>query len=171
MAAALLFVSSPWTPDPGNTTTVCSGYHSGALEGGQGRESGSTCGPAATPPKGVGTQSHDCGPLARQVLPKGGVRPVGHGGLVRCPIPHPAAQPSWLRCRCAVGQTLPWCIFQPRTYLRLGLPGTLTVLVAMPAPVVGRRPELGPQPRSCRRLASQRSCGTQVSSLSPHSRV
>ena len=53
-AAALLFVSSLWTPDPHNPPTMCSGYHSGALEGGQGRESGSTSGPAATPPRGWG---------------------------------------------------------------------------------------------------------------------
>ena len=55
VAAALLFVSSPWTRDPRNTPTVCSGYHSGALEGGRGRESSSISSPASTPsPRGWG---------------------------------------------------------------------------------------------------------------------
>ena len=49
MAVALLFISSPWTPDPRNTPTVCSVYHSGALEGGRG-----SSGSAATPPPGGG---------------------------------------------------------------------------------------------------------------------
>ena len=49
VAAALLFVSSPWTLDPRNSLSVCSKYHSGALEGGAGRESGSTSGVVATP--------------------------------------------------------------------------------------------------------------------------
>ena len=82
VAAALLFVSSLWTPDPQNTLTVCSGYHSGTLEGWRSRESGSTSGPAANPPGGWGHSHTGVSP------PKGGIWPVGHGGLVRRLIPH-----------------------------------------------------------------------------------
>ena len=35
IAAALLFVSSPWTPGRCHNWTVCSGYHPGALERGE----------------------------------------------------------------------------------------------------------------------------------------
>ena len=54
MTAALLPISSPWTPDPRNTLTVCSRYQPGALEGGRGRESSSTSGPGH-PPRGGDT--------------------------------------------------------------------------------------------------------------------
>ena len=50
VAAALLFVYSLWTPNPNNIPTVCSGYHSGALEGVRGKKSGSTSSPAANAP-------------------------------------------------------------------------------------------------------------------------
>ena len=78
VAAALLFVSSLWTPDPHNTLTVCSGYHSGALKGGRGRESGSTSGPAAVCVCGGGG---------------GGSRaPIADYGLCRiCVLPHSCA--------------------------------------------------------------------------------
>ena len=59
VAAALLFVSSLWTPDPHNTPTVCSWYHREALEGGRGRESGPTSGMAANPREG-GDSSRNC---------------------------------------------------------------------------------------------------------------
>ena len=84
MAVALLFVSSPWTPDPCNTPTMCSRYHSGARQGVQLHVR-----PGCHPPQGVGTQSHGCGPLARQVLP--GQQVTGAWSV--CLIPHPAAQP------------------------------------------------------------------------------
>ena len=58
MAAALLFVSTPWTPHPCNTLTVCSGYPPGALEGGGGARQGIR----HTPSPRV-AQSHGCGPL------------------------------------------------------------------------------------------------------------
>ena len=54
MAVALLFVSSPWTPDPRNTLTKCSGYHSRALEGGRGKKSSCIAGLVATPLRGWG---------------------------------------------------------------------------------------------------------------------
>ena len=54
-AAALLFIACLWSPDQRDFSTVCSGYHSGALEGGGGgRESSSNSGPAAPRSQGWG---------------------------------------------------------------------------------------------------------------------
>ena len=36
MAVALLFISSPWSPNPQNTLAVCCGYHSSSRGGGLG---------------------------------------------------------------------------------------------------------------------------------------
>ena len=72
MAPALLFVSSPQNPDPRNTPTESCGHHSGSLGAGGGEAGNLAPLPVRlpTPPQGVGTQSHGCEPLTRQVLPK-----------------------------------------------------------------------------------------------------
>ena len=96
-----IFLMVSW-PTPRHTSTH-SGYHPGVQKGGEaGHQLHFRC---SCHPKGLGTQSHRCGPLARQVLLKGDVWPAGHGGLVCSLIPHPAVQPSLLRCQYAEGHT------------------------------------------------------------------
>ena len=58
-------------------------------EWGARRSAGSTSGTVHHPPKGRGTQSHGCGPLAARYYRLGGVWPADHGGLVRGPVPPP----------------------------------------------------------------------------------
>ena len=107
MVEALLFVCSPWAPDPRNTPAVCWGYHSGSPGGGLGWSRFHTW-LAADPPRRVDTRA-GCEPLAHhQVLRKGGVWPAGQGGLVR----HSVAPPPTHRPRaCGLSAPMqPWYV-------------------------------------------------------------
>ena len=103
MAAALLFVSSPCPlvrttcmhPRPTRSRIPPRGTEWGAR-----RSAGSTSGTVHQPPKGRGTQSHGCGPLARQVLPTGrrlAGRSRGLGPCLGSP-PSPGARHFCRRC-------------------------------------------------------------------------
>ena len=58
-------------------------------ESGARQSADSTSGTVHQPPKGRGTQSDGCGPLAARYYRLGGVWPAEHEGLVRCPVPPP----------------------------------------------------------------------------------
>ena len=72
-------------------------------EWGARRSAGSTSGTVHHPPKGRGTQSHGCGPLAHQALPTGRRLAGGSRGLGPWPGPPPSpnARHFCRRCPCA----------------------------------------------------------------------
>ena len=95
-----LKVSRP-TPHACHASTH-SGFHPSLREGGEaGQLAPLPVRPPPPLPLGAGAQSHGCGPLADQVLPKGGIWSASQWGLVRSLILHPDVQlSSSLPCVC-----------------------------------------------------------------------